>query len=401
MKKAFCLISATLLLLLCACNSQPAQTQDGTTVTTASAAPDYTAGAEDVAALEKLYEGRVAYHGDMHAHTNSGGNSDGNVAIEEWPELMEKVSLDFAAIVDHCQTLHMRAPSWDDKLYIVGSESGGWVHSVKEGQSNQKFHANYLFTDLEGMENFLNEYPLFFAYFQETGLFKSNGNGIAFTREDMAKIAASVRENGGLLVFDHPKLADNGPTSEELMDFWWADETGFETLYGYADKYYAAGMEAYKVWVQLLDAGKRIWATAGSDTHRNPRTTALTTVYSTEQSGKVYMSYIREGDFNPGPMGIRMAIGDTLMGGKGSFEGQKVIFSVGDFHEVALENGDQFRAVLLDDTGEVFSQVFTAGETVFFSTEAQADKRFYRVEIYNVATDTLVGIGNPIWNINN
>ncbi|MBQ9838376.1 MAG: hypothetical protein IJO56_02605 [Oscillospiraceae bacterium] len=398
MKKAFCLISATLLLLLCACNSQPAQTQDGTTVTTASAAPDCTAGAEDVAALEKLYEGRVAYHGDMHAHTNSGGNSDGNVAIEEWPELMEKVSLDFAAIVDHCQTLHMRAPSWDDKLYIVGSESGGWVHSVKEGQSNQKFHANYLFTDLEGMENFLNEYPLFFAYFQETGLFKSNGNGIAFTREDMAKIAASVRENGGLLVFNHPKLADNGPTSEELMDFWWADETGFETLYGYADKYYAAGMEAYKVWVQLLDAGKRIWATAGSDTHRNPRTTALTTVYSTEQSGKVYMSYIREGDFNPGPMGIRMAIGDTLMGGKGSFEGQKVIFSVGDFHEVALENGDQFRAVLLDDTGEVFSQVFTAGETVFFSTEAQADKRFYRVEIYNVATDTLVGIGNPIWN---
>ena len=171
MKKAFCLISATLLLLLCACNSQPAQTQDGTTVTTASAAPDCTAGAEDVAALEKLYEGRVAYHGDMHAHTNSGGNSDGNVAIEEWPELMEKVSLDFAAIVDHCQTLHMRAPSWDDKLYIVGSESGGWVHSVKEGQSNQKFHANYLFTDLEGMENFLNEYPLFFAYFQETGLF--------------------------------------------------------------------------------------------------------------------------------------------------------------------------------------------------------------------------------------
>ena len=398
MKKAFCLISATLLLLLCACNSQPAQTQDGTTVTTASAAPDCTAGAEDVAALEKLYEGRVAYHGDMHAHTNSGGNSDGNVAIEEWPELMEKVSLDFAAIVDHCQTLHMRAPSWDDKLYIVGSESGGWVHSVKEGQSNQKFHANYLFTDLEGMENFLNEYPLFFAYFQETGLFKSNGNGIAFTREDMAKIAASVRENGGLLVFNHPKLADNGPTSEELMDFWWADETGFETLYGYADKYYAAGMEAYKVWVQLLDAGKRIWATAGSDTHRNPRTTALTTVYSTEQSGKVYMSYIREGDFNPGPMGIRMAIGDTLMGGKGSFEGQKVIFSVGDFHEVALENGDQFRAVLLDDTGEVFSQVFTAGETVFFSTEAQADKRFYRVEIYTVATDTLVGIGNPIWN---
>lgn len=394
MKRVLALSLAVLMGTLSACSGQSTENTPSTT----ELAADYTASAEDIAALEKLYEGRVAYHGDMHAHTNSGGNSDGNVAIEEWPELMEKVSLDFAAIVDHCQTLHMRAPSWDDKLYIVGSESGGWVHSVKVGQSNQKFHANYLFTDLEGMEYFLNEYPLFFAYFQETGLFKSNGNGIAFTREDMAKIAASVRENGGLLVFNHPKLADNGPTSEELMDFWWADETGFETLYGYADKYYAAGMEAYKVWVQLLDAGKRIWATAGSDTHRNPRTTALTTVYSTEQSGKVYMSYIREGDFNPGPMGIRMAIGDTLMGGKGSFEGQKVIFSVGDFHEVALENGDQFRAVLLDDTGEVFSQVFTAGETVFFSTEAQADKRFYRVEIYNVATDTLVGIGNPIWN---
>ena len=65
---------------------------------------------------------------------------------------------------------------------------------------------------------------------------------------------------------------------------------------------------------------------------------------------------------------------------------------------VSLGNGDQFRAVLLDDTGEVFSQEFTAGETVYYAVDAQADKRFYRVEIYNVATDTLVGIGNPIWN---
>lgn len=395
MKKTLSLALAILLILLCGCTAQPEPTQPQTT---APIAIDYTAGAEEIAALEKLYEGRVAYHGDMHAHTNSGGNSDGNVALEEWPEKMEEVNVDFAAIMDHSQTLHMHNEAWDDKIFITGAETGVWFESVVAGEQSQKAHTNYLFGDVEQMEAFLQEFPLLYAFNPHTKLFTSNANKNLFTQELKAKVLTAIREHGGFFVFAHPKLEGNGPTSTELMDYFWADETGFETLYGYADKYYAAGMEAYKVWVQLLDAGKRVWATAGSDTHRDPRTTALTTIYSTEQSGKTYMSYIREGDFNPGAMGIRMVIGDTTMGGKGSFAGQKVIFSVGDFHEVALENGDRFKAVLLDDTGEVFSQEFTAGETVYYAVDAQADKRFYRVEIYNVATDTLVGIGNPIWN---
>ena len=38
--------------------------------------------------LEKLYEGRRVYHGELHDHSDSGGTSDGKCPLGEWPEKM-------------------------------------------------------------------------------------------------------------------------------------------------------------------------------------------------------------------------------------------------------------------------------------------------------------------------
>ena len=400
MKRALIMILAMCLLLLCGCGANPSTTEQETDPVVL----DYTAKEADVTTLEKLYEGRVAYHGDIHCHTDSGGNSDGQYPIGMWPSLMQEINSDFSAIVDHQQTLQMMLDEWDETVFISGSECGQMVWGM-DGRTKEKMHGNYLFPDLESMENMLNEFPELFSYDPETGRFYGYGGVsdsvyLPVSRNQMAEVIESVKRNGGLFVFDHPKDEGYCPTSEDIWDYWYANETGIEVFYGQYGRAEDSQLTKlhYELWKDLLAEGMRVWATAGSDSHQRPNTNALTTIYSTEQTGSKFVEYLRVGDFTPAPMGIRMAVGDTLMGGKGSFEGQKVIFSVGDFHEVALENGDQFRAVLLDDTGEVFSQVFTAGETVFFSTEAQADKRFYRVEIYNVTTGDMVGLGNPIWN---
>ena len=168
MKKIMALIYAILMLSLCACSGQPAETTP-----TTEPAVDYTASEADIAALEKLYEGRVAYHGDLHTHTNSGGNSDGNVYIEDWAVSLERVGIDFTAIVDHGQTLHMFNDAWDETYFITGAENGQLVMSINTNYGSQKMHGNYLFPDVESYEKVLNQFPLIYAYNTATHTFWS------------------------------------------------------------------------------------------------------------------------------------------------------------------------------------------------------------------------------------
>lgn len=402
MKKMVSFILAMNVALLCGCNAKPAQSAEQTT--TAPTAVDYTAGTEDIAALDKSYEGRLAYHGDLHTHTNSGGKSDGQVAIEDWADALKKAGIDFTCIVDHAQTLHMYSKAWDDTVMVGAAENGQLVMSANTSIGHQKMHGNYLFADVESYEKVLNAFPLIYAYNTHTRTFQSyaspDGSFAAISREQMIQIVESVKRNGGLFVFNHPLDPGYGPTSGELEDFWYADDTAIEVFYGaYGPaEQYELKAEQYDLWKQLLAAGKRVWASAGSDTHSYPNYNALSTVYASEKNAAGYIARLRVGDFAPSPMGIRMVIGDTTMGGQGSFEGQKVIFSVGDFHASVLEKHKHFKAVLLDDTGEVFSQEFSAEEMAYFSVEADNTKKFYRVEIYDADTDLLIGLGNPIWN---
>jgi hypothetical protein len=402
MKKNLSFILAS--LLLCGCNAQPAATVPPTT---APVVIDYTASAEDVAVLEKMYEGRVAYHGDLHTHTMSGGKSDGRVAIEDWAAAVNNYGIDFTAIVDHSQTLHMYNEAWDDTMFISGAENGQLVFSINTNIGTKKMHGNYLYPSVVEHEKVLNEFPLIYAYNTHTHTFQSyaapDGTYVGISRDQMIQIVESVKRNGGFFVFDHPVDPGYCPTSGELLDYWYVDDTAIEVFYGAygpAENYELMN-EQYTLWKNLLAAGKRVWASAGSDTHANPNHNALSTIYSSEKSGAAYVDRLRVGDFAPSPMGVRMVIGDTLMGGQGSFDGQKVIFSVGDFHESVLAKYKKFRVALCNDAGQVFSQEFSADEMAYFSIDADNNSKYYWVEIYDVATDLLIGIGNPIWNAAN
>ena len=397
MKRIVAVMLSLLLLLLCACQSNP-----GSVETTAPVV-DYSAAESEIAALEKLYEGRVPYQGDLHVHTQSGEKSDGKLPLDMWADAMEAKDVDFAVVADHRQTTHFDHEAWDDSLFIFASEGGMRIKSVNPDiidlQSN---HCNYIFPNREAMEGMLQAFPLYFNFNVFNGTYTDWGCGNAYTREVAQEQVRYILDNGGFFVLLHPASpnATEGPKSGELMDFWLVDGTGFEVFIGWygPSEDYEQTKDGYELWKQLLAAGKKIYATAGSDTHGNPKNDAMSTIYVTERNAQNYLDCLRAGDFSPSPMGVRMVIGDTRMGGTTSFNGQKVIFSVGDFHSYVTEKRTNFRAVLVSDKGTVSTQNFTADETVYFSMDAEADAKYYYVEIYDADEDLLIGLGNPIWN---
>lgn len=402
MKRIVAVMLSLLLLLLCACQGKTGAADE----TTAAPAVDYTANADEAAALEKLYEGRVPYQGDLHVHTQSGEKSDGKLPLDMWADAMEAKDVDFAVVADHRQTTHFDHEAWDESLFIFASEGGMRISSVNpnilEPQSN---HTNYIFPTREAMEGMLQAFPLYFNFNSYNGHYQDWGCGNVFSREKAVELIRYIQDHGGFFVLLHPASpnATEGPKSGELMDFWLADGTGFEVFIGWygPSEDYEQTKNGYELWKQLLAAGKKIYATAGSDTHGNPKNEAMSTIYVTERNAQNYIDCLRAGDFCPSPMGVRMVIGDTRMGGTTSFNGQKVIFSVGDFHSYVTDKRSNFRAVLVSDKGTVSTQNFTADETVYFSMDAEADAKYYYVEIYDADTDLLIGLGNPIWNINN
>ena len=76
----------------------------------------------DFSMLDALYAGRTVCYGDYHAHSNSGGMSDGKTTPKEWLVAMEKLGIDFIGLMDHQQVRHMYLPEFDPAHFIYGTE---------------------------------------------------------------------------------------------------------------------------------------------------------------------------------------------------------------------------------------------------------------------------------------
>ena len=98
-----------------------------------------------------------------------------------------------------------------------------------------------------------------------------------------------------------------------------------------------------------------------------------------------------------GSVGIRMAVGDTVTGGRTSFGGQTLTVAAGDFHESVRHADHTYRLDLLDDTGVVLSQEIPCDTTTYLALETK-NVKFYRAEIRDVTKNLRIAVGNPIWN---
>lgn len=353
-----------------------------------------TASNEEILHLNDLYANRVAFHGELHDHANTGGTSDGERPLSHWTGALEALKMDFAAILDHKQVRHMYLPEWEDGLFLCGTEPGTDI--VDSQATFQETHYNMLFENPRILEELLTEFP----EYEFTGGPEGHFVYPNFTRERFCQLIDAVKAKGGLFVIPHPKQCMK---SEYPMDYWYRDWTGLEVFYrDYRDirpgKEYTAAN--YALWTTLLSMGKRIWACAGGDGHKVCSDKALTTLYAEKRTNASMIKPLRVGDFTCGAVGVRMCIGDTVCGGETSLAGKRLIVSVGDFHESVYIKEHTYRVDILDDKGVVASRSLTWEECanpVYMALDTQ-NVDFYRVEVFDTTSGYRIAIGNPIWN---
>ena len=394
------------MLLVCICLSLfggCANNEEATPVTLT--AEQVAASQEDIAALEGLYEGKVPAYGDTHAHSKSTERSDGKVLLEAWKDQMARLEMDFATIVDHCQTTHMNHEQWDGDFFIGGSEPG-WEVLGTEVKLHTNIDYSMLFAETEGIEAVLDKYPEEYQYDRTTGYFTKNR--IEADRTKLAEVIQCIKDNGGMFVYVHPFLDNAYYDPTDRMNHWFADETGFEVFNQIAESHHPMyNDQAYECWVELLNAGKRLWATRGSDCHSSlPVPETLNTLYTTERKATTCFQELKVGNFTAGPVGIRIAVGDTVTGSTGSFEGNRVVVAVGDFHSQVVNPQNTYRVDIYDDKGLVYSQEISTTEMNYFAFDAKADAKYYRANVVsistnaatNLVTEKLMATGNPVFN---
>ena len=379
---AGCVFSLLMVLSLLGCGGTAEKPAETGTATEA-----------EIAHLEQLYAGRTALHGELHDHA-AGENSDGKYSLTKWKDMMlgEK-DMDFAALVNHEQLNHMHQPDWDGQYFIGGSEPGTVLDDMPLTCTSAKFDYSMMFADADAFESVLTAFPNF--YYSD-GFFQSYK---IRQREEFCQVVKAVQDAGGFMNFVHPFM-DGYMVSSEPLDYWFGNNVGFEVLNGLCGN--ADSTEnrlARDCWVKLLDAGKRVFATAGSDSHQLSNTETLTTVYSPAHNSKDILQVIRTGDFTAGPVGIRMCIGNAVTGGVCSFAGQTLTVAVGDAHSRQLRELNKYRLEIYTDKGLVFRQELSRfPETEYVTVTVDPDSRYYRAELFDITAGYTVAIGNPIWN---
>ena len=338
--------------------------------------------------LEQLYCDRKPFHGELHDHSASGGTSDGKRPLAHWRGAMDALEMDFAAILDHKQVRHMYLPEWEDGVFIGGSEPG-LHHIVDIPVEKNGLHYNMIFEGPKPLEELLSEFP----EFEFTGGPEGHFQYPDFTRARFCELIEAVLAKGGFFVYPHPKQV---AVSDNPLHYWFRDFIAMEVFYMTMESTYT--VENYKLWTDLLALGKRVWASAGCDMHACATDKALTTIYAEEKKNASYISHLREGDFNCGPVGIRMCVGNTKMGGVADFKGNRLVLSVGDFHKSVRNPLHRYKLVLLDDRGVVAEQEIDCTQTSYFAIDTDPTADFYRAEVFDLDRNLRITIGNPIWN---
>jgi len=387
-----------------------------------------TASENDKTALLDAYVNKVIRYGEMHNHTNSGPYSDdgtgtkystgadGKNSLTEWIAEMDRLEMDFAFIVDHGMSIHMYNENFRPDYFIGGTEPGT---TITDSKANPKSpHYNMLFADPAKLESIFFKWeskykPVKWNLTNYPNALTPSEDGYRikyppFTTAEFGQLAKDVYAAGGLLVQVHPKY-DSYIYSNDPMDYFFADYSGFEITTGSGgNMMYKDNDEAYETWVDLLEMGKKIWATAGSDRHRLPDISGMTVMYTETDNSADYMETVRAGNMAPGWIGIRMNVNGTEMGGETDFTGNRLQFSVGDIYNTGKKDyvetpnpyvaGHTYRVELYDDGGLLMTTTIDPTQMNYFAIDCDETAKFYRVVVWDETENERIGVSNPIWN---
>ena len=330
------------------------------------------------------------WRGDLHAHS---GHSDGTCrsrrgAVVPCPlfrvaESAAERGLDFVALTEHNATTHAQAlselqPYFDDLLLMAGREL-----TTFQG------HAN-----LFGLSG-----PLEFRLGQPGA-------------EDMNAVLAAAQRGGAVVSINHPRM----PSGEACMGCGWRAETDWskvdaiEVLNGGAVAAFGGRAESplsgIGFWEDLLDAGHRLTAIAGSDSHDPDRPVdrpgalgrPATVVAAEALDPALLLQGVRAGRVfvdlgHPGLARLDLVASagsaDALMGGAVAVPaGTEIAF------QIIIEGAPDGTQVEVIETGRRVTRL-AAGETRFSRTSDGAPG-WIRVNLRD-ADGALLALGNPIY----
>lgn len=344
----------------------------------------------DLSSLDASYEGRRAYYGDLHVHTRCGGGADGSFPMSEWPRAMDELDLDFVAVVDHRQMRGFFLPEWNEERFIIGTEPGTSITNLNAGRYNLKgMHYNMLFPHKYGLAMVLANFPEYnFSGTELDGLYSYP----SFTKERFSELVKYVHSIGGMVVHPHPKSL---MCSDDPLDYYIGEHTYLETLYdGYSSN---CSFRNYTLWCKLLELGKHVYASSGSDTHTNVRNDTVATFYTKERSGRTFFDTMKRGDFSVGAVGIKMAVDGKPIGSELAWrEGMILEIRLDDFYRHEWKPETAYRVRVISDRGVAYESTYNGKLPQTLALRAEK-RKFYRVEIFDLTHGYIVGHSNPIW----
>ena len=339
----------------------------------------------DFSKLDTLYAGRKAYYGDFHCHSNSGGNSDGKTTPAEWLNYMKQLHIDFVGLMDHRQVRHMFLDEFDLEYFVYGTEPAlYWIDPELD------YHYLMIVPQPECLLRVLEKFPDVYDF---TGGKEGTFVYKRIEKSRFLEIVQAIMDEGGMVVHAHPKQVME---SDDPEDYSFGEGTALETIYACEQPALCPDTVAnYKLWMELLARGHKIYNTATTDCHSTPTNEAFNTVYSHEKNGAAYLSYLRKGDLTAGYAGIKMTIGNTAMGGTAAYAPEEALcIRVDDGHPDKWDSNETYRLDVLTDKGLAYS----APVTLPFATALQVQERkFYRAVIIRESDGAPIAIGNPIW----
>ncbi|MBE6591746.1 MAG: hypothetical protein E7646_06865 [Ruminococcaceae bacterium] len=342
----------------------------------------------DFSELDQYYQNTKPYRGDLHCHSACGGTSDGNFPLEQYAERMDKISMDFAVIVDHRQMRGFFLPCWDDTRFIIGTEPGTYFTDLKNPIC-ATFHYNMLFPHKYGLAMVLANFPEFgFKGDELTGKFGYP----SFTKERFYELCEYVNSIGGIMVHAHPAIL---MASEDPEDYYLGENSFIETLiWGYGSH---GAMRSYDLWTKLLSMSKHVYASSGSDSHSDPANRAPATFYLSKKDSATFFEKMKKGDFAPGALGIKMTVGGHPMGSRIAYrEGMRLCLRVDDFYAPAFNENTTYEITVITDKGVAYRGCFDGSLPQALEMEVQK-RAFYRVLVRDITHNYIMSISNPVW----
>ena len=361
---------------------------------------------------------------------------------------MEDADIDFAASLDHRETDHIENNTWVDNpdKFIYGTELSTTIEDIVVGRQGFKrvglgLHYNMLFANKSDFVDkvLLNQNALSGEIKRKLGYepgntdgndeyqasYKVNGEEIityghikqpSWETDEFKQLIQTVLDANGFFVLAHPMLNVSAIDTEITVENanqrllpYMVNGMGLEVMYKGLGT--ANVKNGYKLWQTVLKNNYRVYATAGTDSHdkmsttleESGKTVSLTSIYV---DGKVqegtYVNYLKSGNFTAGSVGIQMCVGKTMMGQSCSFQDVNLEIGIGALHESVFNESHKYRVDVWSDTGIVYSQSFNAttreDKMTYLKTKANPNCRYYRVEVFDVTSNTLIALGNPIWN---